>query len=665
MEFKKIKSRLALITFLGSILFGGISLFFLKFSSDPKDFLPDLKIEFKSIKTENNRKSASIYFRSLNSVFNSTYFKELDSIQKMIEVNYPKSEIWSIRNLSFNSGSLIKDWNDSITVYNYKDVFPKFISKDKRWSAIYVLGENDLSELDLSGFNERVLIADENQFNEYDNWLRDDFMKVLFISILFLLALIYFFLKSIQALLLSLGYFLFCSFITLGCFVLLDKPLNSVTIIVPVVVLVVCIGDLMYYFTNLQKERKDRFNVIKEIKKPITLTTLTTVLGFLSLYTLDFPVLKDFGLLASIGVLVAFLGVLFLVPQFNVNIPDSVFTELKFKESKHFSITLILTMFVIFLFGLINLKVDQKMFQDYNSDSTFSSLLKLQDEQFEGVRELDAFIAFKDDISLEQKLKDLETIESYFEKNLGLLTYDSYRVELMRYQRNLRQGVNILKISNLYYPLDSSVFVGEDKSTFRIRGMINDMGSYKFQNIVSKQKKSSNYQISFQSKSSLLDMVNAEITGSLSKGVVLVILLVGLVVLLFLKSIKLSLISIFVNVLPLITVFGFMGIMDISLNVITASVFTILYGIAVDDTIHFVSVYHKTENIVETLNTTGRAIIRTSIIICVGFGCLLFSDLESIRQIGLLMIIGVIAALFSDLLILPWLLSFQQHKIPF
>ena len=123
-------------------------------------------------------------------------------------------------------------------------------------------------------------------------------------------------------------------------------------------------------------------------------------------------------------------------------------------------------------------------------------------------------------------------------------------------------------------------------------------------------------------------------------------------------------ISLIPNVFPLLFGGALMGYFNIALDAPTAIIFAISFGIAVDDTIHFLSKFKlerlKNKSIEEALKTsfleTGKAIIITSIILFFGFLILLFSKTPGIVFVGVLVSGTLLTAVISDLLLLPLLI---------
>ena len=151
-------------------------------------------------------------------------------------------------------------------------------------------------------------------------------------------------------------------------------------------------------------------------------------------------------------------------------------------------------------------------------------------------------------------------------------------------------------------------------------------------------------------------------------GVVVLILFMMFLVLF--KSLKTALIAILVNILPVSVIFGFMGLADIPLDMMTITIASISIGIAVDDTIHYIyrynHEYNKTRDtrtsIINSHASIGVAMFYTSVIIMVGFSVLVLSNFIPTIYFGLLTMLAMLMAVLSDLFLLPVLLLLFNSK---
>jgi predicted RND superfamily exporter protein len=164
----------------------------------------------------------------------------------------------------------------------------------------------------------------------------------------------------------------------------------------------------------------------------------------------------------------------------------------------------------------------------------------------------------------------------------------------------------------------------------------------------------------------LLDRNMSQLSRSLFWGLGLAIVIVAILMGFLFRSIKMVLIAMVPNVLPLVMLGAILGFAGVELKVSTALVFTISFGIAVDDTIHFMSKLkielNKGRSLMMALRrtflSTGRAIVLTTLILTAGFLMLMFSDFLGTFYIGLLISCTLVFALISDLFFLPVLLIF-------
>jgi len=151
-------------------------------------------------------------------------------------------------------------------------------------------------------------------------------------------------------------------------------------------------------------------------------------------------------------------------------------------------------------------------------------------------------------------------------------------------------------------------------------------------------------------------------------GLVLIILFV--MFLFLFKSIKISIIALLANIIPVGVIFGFMGWMNIPLDMMTITIAAISIGIAVDDTIHYIhrfhSEYEQTNDIKLSIENThksvGKAMFYTSMIIMIGFSILVLSSFIPTIYFAVLTVLAMFMAIVSDLLLLPTLLLFWQKK---
>jgi hypothetical protein len=213
-------------------------------------------------------------------------------------------------------------------------------------------------------------------------------------------------------------------------------------------------------------------------------------------------------------------------------------------------------------------------------------------------------------------------------------------------------------------------FVNADYSYTRISARIRSLGSAGHTELIEHIEKYASTQIDPRLKFETTGMVvlYASYTTALVKGqinsLIIAFFIITLMMIVHLRSLKIGLLSMVPNLMPVVLTIGVMGMMDISLNVATVMIACIALGIAVDDTIHYLSRYGEELRAGKSIDAAmertifgaGRGMIFTSLVITGGFFVLCFSSFHTNRAFGILTGITMITAVFADLLVLPVLI---------
>mgnify|MGYP001349783820 CR=1 FL=1 len=162
----------------------------------------------------------------------------------------------------------------------------------------------------------------------------------------------------------------------------------------------------------------------------------------------------------------------------------------------------------------------------------------------------------------------------------------------------------------------------------------------------------------------LAQRVHREVVSGCLTGFGLDFALVAAMIGLLFRSLRMGLLALLPNLLPLVGTLGFMGLAGVELRISSGLVFCVVFGIAVDDTVHFLARYQEERAaghppplaVSRTLASAGRAMLCMSGVLAAGFGVLLLSQLSPNRALGLLLPVTVGLGLVSDLVLLPALL---------
>jgi len=220
-------------------------------------------------------------------------------------------------------------------------------------------------------------------------------------------------------------------------------------------------------------------------------------------------------------------------------------------------------------------------------------------------------------------------------------------------------------------------FIHENGKSGRIAGKINDIGGLaikaenrKLDDFIAKNINPNLLEVELTGTALLIDENNSYLALNLLKGLLIAFVIIGVIVGWMFKSIKLAFLTLIPNVLPLLMVTFIMWIGGIDLKISTSLIFTLAFGIAVDDTIHLLAKYKLEKKkgrshslaLKRSYLSSGKAIIVTTLILIGGFLTLLFSSFASTFYMGLLVSITLVFAVTLDLLIMPIIILYSGKK---
>jgi len=498
---------------------------------------------------------------------------------------------------------------------------------------------------------------------------------------------------------------------------LIGRPINFMTTLLPTILFVVCISNVIHivekYLDELRKgydKYSAMFTAFKEIGLATFFTAFTTAVGFLSLYTSMIIPIKEFGWITALGVYVAFFLSFTLLPALLILLPkpevkgkhaDDSFWTLKLHRLFQWVVpnrmaifgAVMLLMLISFV-GLWNLEFNNKFVEDFASDDNMRADYEFFEDNFSGFRPFELSLWMNDsnkNFFDYEVVQEIDKIEQGLEEVYGAGFVVSTNTFIKGTRRALKGGKNkefklpkdkkeLKKVKRSIRRLprvNLRSYLTDDKKYARINAKVKDVGG--------KQMRVLNKEFGeYMANNVNTDLVGYRLTGMpflvdktnefLANNIVLSLLIAFIVISLIMgmlfQSLRMIIIAILPNVLPLLVIAGMMGILGISIKISTSIIFAIAFGIAVDDTIHFMSKLrielNKGKSIIYALKrtylSTGKAIIVTSLILCSGFLILVASDLSSTFYIGLLVSTTLLFAVLSDLFFLPVLvLIFYQN----
>lgn len=500
--------------------------------------------------------------------------------------------------------------------------------------------------------------------------------------------------------------------IFLGILGLLKVPLDLISSLYPPLMLIIGMSDVIHiktkYLDELRegKSREAAMRVtIKEIGLATLLTSATTAIGFLALLTSRLEPIRNFGLYAALGIFVAYFSVIFFTctlllyfdekdfgagkrPRVFRLFRPAVLDVLVFKHQKKW-IALFLFLVIGAFWGGTQITTNTYLLGDVPKEDRLRKDFLFFENQFSGARPFEVAImpdTLQYGIWSPEVLKETEKLVNYMEEKpifkevISPVTLmktwyqaeqrttspEAYRFPETDEQLEKgaailekRQGVQIFKLTDDAGQMGRITAKVHDLGSDSIKVVRQEMEAWMDANI-----NQDLVQFRITGKPLILDKNSEYLVDSLFKGLGLAFLTVGLLMVLLFKNLKLFLISFVPNALPLLFTAGLMGFLGIELKSSTSIIFTIAFGIAVDDTIHFLTRFklakmagkRNDRALSITFAESGKAIFLTTLVLLSGFIALAFSDFVATYYVGLLVSITLVSALIADLTILPILL---------
>lgn len=502
-----------------------------------------------------------------------------------------------------------------------------------------------------------------------------------------------------------------------GLIFLAGQPLDIMSVMQPTLFLIVGLSALIHYFSPLVKKlqlgRPKELAIqetFRELTFPVGLTIITTSIGFFSLYFTSIPALKTFGLWTGIGILLLFIAILFVTPgllhlfslsEKKTNYPgnfDRFLTSL-FQKIIQKRRTIAIFFFFTSLIGIglsFQLRINGFLLDNLPLDHPIQKDFAYFDQFYGGSNPLEIHL---EKGPMAENLFDLKVLEEIQKMEVKLHELFGERAFLspLSVVKTLNQAQNqgnsksfILPTRGQYLRMNRFIepafrqeglnILSSDYRSGRISGRLSDLGSLRmgelraeFLDFVRKEIDPQLLKVRWTGTAHLIDRGHESVTLQMAKGLGLAFLIVGLIAGVLFRSLRIAFLLLIPNIIPLIWLCGLMSLLGIDFKLTTSILFTVAFGIAVDDTIHFMSklkfelakgksLYYA---IKRTFIDAGRSICLTSVILVSGFGLLILSQFGVTHYTGLLVSISLVFALLADLVLLPVLLfSLKKSILP-
>lgn len=487
----------------------------------------------------------------------------------------------------------------------------------------------------------------------------------------------------------------------------IGEPLDALAALYPIVMIIVCTSDVVHvmskYIDELNKGRA-RLEAIaitfREIGVAVFVTSVTTAIGFATLCTSQVPPVRAFGINAAIGVMVAYLVVLgFTTAALSFFSADQI---IKPGQGAQFWIHLmewfdraakrypkrILMVFglitIVCIWGVSMVSTNYKITETMPRGQQVTNDFRFFEKEFSGFRPFEVAVMAQDthrvdDYAvmaqmdrLEQHLKSYPAVRSVSSATMMYKSinqaYGGDRKEAYRFPKDTGTFYAYKTLAEKFKPLQADVLLSRDRKQARISARVLDIGadsiaaiSVGLRDWATANLDSNVVRVRETGTGLIIDRNGLYVRDNLLWGLGSGVLLIAIIMAFMLRNPIMVFISAVPNLFPLLIAGALLGFTGIKLEAGAAMIFSIVYGIAVDDTVHFLSKFRLARSwgytvdqaLHHTFVETGKAVSLTTLILFFGFMILLFSVNPPSFTIGLLSSVTLFAGLFCDLFLLP------------
>jgi predicted RND superfamily exporter protein len=539
------------------------------------------------------------------------------------------------------------------------------------------------------------------------------------------------FFRSISATIMSLAVVLMGVIWSLGTMVLLGQKITLLTALIPPLIVVIGIPNCIYFLNKYHtsyKETNDKDKALVQMVGRMGVVTLfcniTAAIGFFVFALTKSPLLKEFGWVSGVNIMILFFISLFFIPPVLSYLPAPKAKHVRYLENQFLEIILVkierwafthtrwvfgitILAILISLVGVLQIKKEAFIVDDLPKQDKLYTDLKWFEQHAGGVMPLEILVDTKKTNGLIRSIKPLEQIDAFntflleqpeLGKPLGLLEGIKFAKQAFYDGDSLSYAVPTGTEMAFIGPYFASAapkegvkpsgnnpvqllnkFIDADKRQTRISVNMKDIGSAKLPALLQKMDSASvaifdtaKYNVVITGSSvTFLEGSNFIVKG-LGESIFWAFLLIAICMIFLFRSFPILICSLIPNIVPLFITAGIMGWTGISLKPSTVLVFSVALGIAIDVTIRFL-VNYKQElphlnyqvhtTLVQTIKHTGISIIYTSLVLVAGFIIFCFSDFGGTKALGWLTSITLVVSTLTNLVLLPALIkSFIKSK---
>jgi len=507
---------------------------------------------------------------------------------------------------------------------------------------------------------------------------------------------------------------------TLGLMAFLGVPIKVPTQILPSFLLAVGVGTsvhiLAIFFQRYRKgdgKEEAIAYAMQHSGLAVVMTNATTACGLVSFSTAELAPIADLGVFAGIGVMLAFINTVVLLPALLAMVPVSrkaprhgtheqsamgrLLASVSDFSTGHPVSIVVLSGAVILLsvVSVTSIRFSHHPLKWFPADNPIRSATEKIDSRLRGSISLEVIIDTGKENGLYDPglLKRIELAADYVEKLRYEELYVGKAWSVTTILKEIHQALNENRSEFYRIPSDRNLVAQElllfensgsddledfvDSQFSKARFMVKVPFEDAYHAGIFIEQVSTHFQQRFpEAKVTLTGMIGVlsrTITAaihSMAKSYTIALLVITVLMILLIGRVRIGLLSMIPNLAPILLMLGVIGFCRLPMDLFTMMVASIAIGLAVDDTIHFMHNFRRYYDeggdpvlaVHETLQTTGRAMLVTTVVLSTGFFIFAFATMSNIRNFGLLTGFTIVMALLADYLLAPALMVLVNRR---
>ena len=530
----------------------------------------------------------------------------------------------------------------------------------------------------------------------------------------------FFFFRSIRATVISMCVVIIGVMWAFGLLGLLQYEITVLTALIPPLIIVIGIPNCIFLINKYQQEVKKHGNqalslqrVISKIGNATLMTNITTASGFATFIITDSKLLKEFGIVASINIIGIFILSLLIIPIVYSFMPLPKTKHLKHLNKKwidafvswmerivrhrRISVYIVsIALLVISIIGIYQIKISGSPIEDMPKNAEFFNDIRFFEKEFKGIMPVEIVVDTKTPkgvlkpATLKRMNQLGEVIEDIPELSSPVSVVNLVKYSKQAFYNGLPKYYQLPTSQENTFIMDVArkssnnsdllkTFVDSTGQTARITTFMRDVNTTRMEQIEARLMEhiykifpAERYNV-YMTGSALLFLKGTKyLVKNLILSLALAIGLIALFMAYLFRSFRMIIISLIPNLLPLVITAGIMGFVGVPIKPSTILVFSIAFGISVDDTIHFLAKYRQEltannwrieKSVYNALRETGVSMFYTSIVLFFGFSVFVISNFGGTVALGSLVSATLLLAMLANLILLPSLLLSLEKSI--